>query len=423
MMRTGTAPGAAWSFPPPTCTSWRAGFSPTTGPYRTRGRSRWASVWSHQPASLGTVRTCSQWMSFFICVCVCCFGNLVWLIHTSAVCFFLFICLFICHWDELMKLSSVSPPGLAEADENCKRFMDRCMPEAFKKVTHEAPEAKMWSTKWVPRPHAHFLSCLIFVQCPQLLTSSAVHKWGTEIHEGIYNMLMLLVELVAERVKQDPVPINLMGVLTMVRALLKCLSQRCTSTQQHILVYQWLEITRSICLCDIDCCWFGSLIFSFSHSPVVWSPKDVDHWVLWIYFVCSLNKRHFDVIDWRWSGRRPVKYSNVVNGLLALITTHTKVLPYFSESLRKYVSDTLTPVSTSSSVCGWVGSAGLSITRPADKHQGYWLSVSPLVRRPSTLITSTTLRTAWKPVRGTGPKYLETKPTCSPSPLATRIRK
>lgn len=32
-------------------------------------------------------------------------------------------------------------------------------------------------------------------------------------------MLMLLVELVAERVKQDPVPVNLMGVLTMVRAL------------------------------------------------------------------------------------------------------------------------------------------------------------------------------------------------------------
>ncbi|KAG9350930.1 hypothetical protein JZ751_024819, partial [Albula glossodonta] len=71
---------------------------------------------------------------------------------------------------------------LADADENCKRFIDRCMPEAFKK----------------------------------LLTSSAVHKWGTEIHEGIYNMLMLLVDLVAERVKQDPIPVGLMGVLTMV---------------------------------------------------------------------------------------------------------------------------------------------------------------------------------------------------------------
>lgn len=50
----------------------------------------------------------------------------------------------------------------------------------------------------------------------QLLTSSAVHKWGTEIHEGIYNMLMLLVDLVAERVKQDPIPVGLLGVLTMV---------------------------------------------------------------------------------------------------------------------------------------------------------------------------------------------------------------
>ncbi|KAM8930374.1 ubiquitin carboxyl-terminal hydrolase 24 isoform 2-T2 [Pelodytes ibericus] len=71
--------------------------------------------------------------------------------------------------------------GISDSDENCKRFMDRCMPEAFKK----------------------------------LLTSSAVHKWGTEIHEGIYNMLMLLVDLVAERIKQDPIPAGLMGVLTM----------------------------------------------------------------------------------------------------------------------------------------------------------------------------------------------------------------
>uniref|UniRef100_A0A8B9K721 Ubiquitin carboxyl-terminal hydrolase 24 n=1 Tax=Astyanax mexicanus TaxID=7994 RepID=A0A8B9K721_ASTMX len=81
----------------------------------------------------------------------------------------------------LIASTSLARLGLADADENCKRFMDRCMPEAFKK----------------------------------LLTSSAVHKWGTEIHEGIYNMLMLLVELVAERVKQDPIPIGLMGVLTM----------------------------------------------------------------------------------------------------------------------------------------------------------------------------------------------------------------
>lgn len=41
----------------------------------------------------------------------------------------------------LVNPPSVSPPGLAEADENCKRFMDRCMPEAFKKVSDERPEA------------------------------------------------------------------------------------------------------------------------------------------------------------------------------------------------------------------------------------------------------------------------------------------
>uniref|UniRef100_A0A673Y507 Ubiquitin carboxyl-terminal hydrolase 24 n=1 Tax=Salmo trutta TaxID=8032 RepID=A0A673Y507_SALTR len=74
----------------------------------------------------------------------------------------------------LVAATCLAKHGLTDADENCKQFMDRCMHEAFKK----------------------------------LLTSSAVHKWGTEIHEGIYNMLMLLVELVAERVKRDPIPVG-----------------------------------------------------------------------------------------------------------------------------------------------------------------------------------------------------------------------
>lgn len=51
-----TARAAAWSFPPPTCTSWRVGSSPTTGPYRTSERSRWASASSPPPAWPGTVR-------------------------------------------------------------------------------------------------------------------------------------------------------------------------------------------------------------------------------------------------------------------------------------------------------------------------------------------------------------------------------
>lgn len=59
-MRMGTALGAAWSFPPPTCTSWRAESSPTTGPYLTRERSPWASVLSRPPASPDTVRLCGM---------------------------------------------------------------------------------------------------------------------------------------------------------------------------------------------------------------------------------------------------------------------------------------------------------------------------------------------------------------------------
>lgn len=79
--------------------------------------------------------------------------------------------------------SKLSPhPGLLESDENCVRFVNRCMPEAFRK----------------------------------LMTSKAVHRWGAEIHEGIYNMLQLFIELVAVRLKYKPVPIELLEVLGMV---------------------------------------------------------------------------------------------------------------------------------------------------------------------------------------------------------------
>lgn len=81
---------------------------------------------------------------------------------------------------------------------------------------------------------ATFLSRL--VHRSQLLTSSAVHKWGTEIHEGIYNMLMLLVELVAERVKQDPAPVNLMGVLAMVGSLPAFLPRHSRSRHRFVSV-------------------------------------------------------------------------------------------------------------------------------------------------------------------------------------------
>ncbi|XP_035828590.1 LOW QUALITY PROTEIN: ubiquitin carboxyl-terminal hydrolase 24 [Aplysia californica] len=71
--------------------------------------------------------------------------------------------------------------GLAESDEHCLRFVDRCMPEAFQK----------------------------------LLTSNAVHKWGIDIQEGIFNMLGLLVELAVASLKQPSVHSVLMECLTL----------------------------------------------------------------------------------------------------------------------------------------------------------------------------------------------------------------
>ena len=50
----------------------------------------------------------------------------------------------------------------------------------------------------------------------QLLTTQAVHRWGQEIHEGIYDMLHLLLNLVASRLKYKPVPFGLLELLTQV---------------------------------------------------------------------------------------------------------------------------------------------------------------------------------------------------------------
>ncbi|XP_050400806.1 ubiquitin carboxyl-terminal hydrolase 24 isoform X1 [Patella vulgata] len=81
----------------------------------------------------------------------------------------------------LISAAKLAEAGLADNDENCFRFMDKCMPEAFSK----------------------------------LLTSAAVHKWGSEIQEGIFDMLNLLIDLVVARLKQQPVPVGLLDVLTL----------------------------------------------------------------------------------------------------------------------------------------------------------------------------------------------------------------
>ena len=52
----------------------------------------------------------------------------------------------------------------------------------------------------------------------QLLTSAAVHRWGIDIQEGIFDMLQLLIDLIATRLRYEPVPADLLHVLAMVRS-------------------------------------------------------------------------------------------------------------------------------------------------------------------------------------------------------------
>ncbi|XP_071800380.1 ubiquitin carboxyl-terminal hydrolase 24-like isoform X2 [Asterias amurensis] len=82
----------------------------------------------------------------------------------------------------LIAAARFAEENLIDTDDNCQRFVSRCMPEAIKK----------------------------------LMVSNAVHRWGAEIQEGIYNMMQLTVDVVAARLKHKPVPVELLGVLTMV---------------------------------------------------------------------------------------------------------------------------------------------------------------------------------------------------------------
>ena len=56
-------------------------------------------------------------------------------------------------WVKYVNPSSPHLSGLADADENCKRFIDRCMPEAFKKVGNKETE----QVSCVINPYFHWL--------------------------------------------------------------------------------------------------------------------------------------------------------------------------------------------------------------------------------------------------------------------------
>jgi len=46
--------------------------------------------------------------------------------------------------------------------------------------------------------------------------SAAVHRWGIDIQEGIFDMLQLLIDLIATRLRYEPVPVDMLHVLSMV---------------------------------------------------------------------------------------------------------------------------------------------------------------------------------------------------------------
>lgn len=111
-------------FPTTNLYELRVGSSLTTGLYPIRERNPWASASSPPPALHGMVRA----FCFFIPVSKQSASSCGWDVSLDHVGVFFFLGL---------NPTSPSPPGLTDADENCKRFMDRCMPEAFKKVSGE----------------------------------------------------------------------------------------------------------------------------------------------------------------------------------------------------------------------------------------------------------------------------------------------
>lgn len=67
-------------------------------------------------------------------------------------------------------------PGLCEADETCQRFLEKCLPECFQK----------------------------------LLNSLAVRRWGSDIQEGVLNMIDLLIDIIIARLRKGSLPEDLL---------------------------------------------------------------------------------------------------------------------------------------------------------------------------------------------------------------------
>ena len=101
----------------------------------------------------------------------------------------------------LVDHSLFAGPGIAEADENCRKFLQKTMPDAFNKVG------------------VAYCAWLLSGCGLQVLTHEAVLRWDGIITDGIASMCKIALELIAERLKQQPIPVYLLDLLAVVRNL------------------------------------------------------------------------------------------------------------------------------------------------------------------------------------------------------------
>ncbi|CAF0953347.1 unnamed protein product [Adineta ricciae] len=82
----------------------------------------------------------------------------------------------------LLSATKLALAGTADQDEHCKKFMEILIPDAFRKL-----------------------------QC-----SHHVNNWGVEVQLGVFDMVELLVDLIAARLSYTPVPVQLLETLAIL---------------------------------------------------------------------------------------------------------------------------------------------------------------------------------------------------------------
>ncbi|UJR13683.1 hypothetical protein I4U23_000695 [Adineta vaga] len=82
----------------------------------------------------------------------------------------------------LLSATTLALAGTADQDEHCKKFMEILIPDAFRKL-----------------------------QC-----SHHVNNWGVEVQLGVFDMVELLVDLIAARLSYSPVPVQLLETLAIL---------------------------------------------------------------------------------------------------------------------------------------------------------------------------------------------------------------